>query len=495
MSQRQLAAIMFTDIVGYTALMGQDEEMGLEVVRRNRKIQQRLIKSFGGTWLKEMGDGILSSFKSAGQAVYCAAAIQKAAQNEPNLILRIGIHLGEILLERGDVFGEGVNIAARLEQMALGGGITVSESVQRIIHNKPGIITQFQGEKLLKNVKKPVGVYHLHIDPEVVDKELAIADKIIRRNGKPYPLIGLFIGTLVVLLILFAVTMEEVFHASLKVLAITTAFLSVIFYLFGFIYKEETNRKLEEFLIQINEKTGIKSIFKLFITSALAFFKRARSTKGFYLNFLILSFFVNSFSLFLTSFFVEFLVGGTIGEAYEAVINFPLYSSVKNALIGHFTAGVVCTLFDLLSFQLTYRLVVWASYARRFFEEILRILIEVVLAIFLIIQIVCLIPWFNWMLFHYDIWATYGQAWLLTYETTKDIANAVLIAMSSLFPTIMYLSLGVTILFVKISPPILINLYNGIAESLARDTRPVFGNLGFAMAIAAGFISVLLLVS
>jgi class 3 adenylate cyclase len=485
MPQRQLAAIMFTDIVGYTALMGQDEQKGLELVRRNRKIQQRLIKAFGGIWLKEMGDGILSSFQSAGQAVYCAAAIQKETKKIPELELRIGIHLGEIIFERGDVFGDGVNIAARLERMSPGRGIAVSESVHGIIHDKQGITYKSLGPRHLKNVREPIGIY----------KELILALENSRRDRKPYPLIGLVIGSLTILIILFAVTMEGAFHASLKLLAIMTAFLSVIFYLFGFIYREETNKKLEEFLIQINDKSGIKSIFKLFINSALSFFKRARSTKGFYFNFLILSFFVNSFSLFLASFLVEFLVGGTINDAYEAVINFPLYSSLKNAVTGHLTAGIVCSFFDLLSFHITYRLVLWASHANRFFQEIGRIFLEILLAALLICIIVVLIPWFNWVLFHPNLWVSYDQAWTTTFETSKDIANGVLIAVSSIFPTVAYLSLGVAILFIKISPPILITLYNRMAESLARDTRPVFGNLGFAMAIAAGFLSVLLLVS
>ena len=239
---------MFTDIEGYTALMGRDEEMAMDLVRQNRKIQQRLIRIFGGTWLKEMGDGILSSFQSAGQAAYCAAAIQKEADNIPNLVLRIGIHLGEIVIERGDVFGEGVNIASRLEHIAPGRGIVISESVKRIVENKPGVSFEFQGEKTLKNVKSPVGVYNLYIQPNVVERELTIAEKSSRPSGKPYIFIGLFIGTLIILLIIFAVTMEGVFHALLKVFAIMTAFLSVIFYLFGFIYKEETNRKLEELL-------------------------------------------------------------------------------------------------------------------------------------------------------------------------------------------------------------------------------------------------------
>ena len=98
MSQtRQLAAIMFTDIVGYTALMGEDEQKAFELLRKNRQIQQPIIKQFNGTWIKELGDGILASFYTVTDAVLCAGTIQQICSTTPNLQLRIGIHLGEVV--------------------------------------------------------------------------------------------------------------------------------------------------------------------------------------------------------------------------------------------------------------------------------------------------------------------------------------------------------------------------------------------------------------
>ena len=143
---------MFTDIVGYTALMGDDEEKGFELLIKNRQVQKLLIAKYRGKWIKEIGDGVLASFNSVSDAVYCAGAIHKACENEPDLSLSIGIHVGEVVFDGDDVFGSGVNIASRLESLAPVGGILVSESVYRNIQNKKGIHTEFIGEESLKNV-------------------------------------------------------------------------------------------------------------------------------------------------------------------------------------------------------------------------------------------------------------------------------------------------------------------------------------------------------
>ncbi|TMI83475.1 MAG: adenylate/guanylate cyclase domain-containing protein, partial [Bacteroidetes bacterium] len=114
MSQsRQLAGIMFTDIVGYTALMGEDEQKAFELLRKNRQLQRPIIEKFNGTWIKEIGDGVLASFHTVSDAVTCATQIQKACNDIDDLKLRIGIHLGEVVFEDNDVFGDGVNIASR----------------------------------------------------------------------------------------------------------------------------------------------------------------------------------------------------------------------------------------------------------------------------------------------------------------------------------------------------------------------------------------------
>jgi TolB-like protein/class 3 adenylate cyclase/tetratricopeptide (TPR) repeat protein len=161
---RQLAAIMFTDIVGYTSLMGEDELAAFELLKKNRAIQRPIIEKFNGKWLKEIGDGVLASFPTVTDAVYCAATIQKTCEEHPELKLRIGIHEGEVVFERDDVFGDGVNIASRLEPLAPIGGILVSESVHRNLGNKTNIESTFLREEQLKNVKEPIKIYSVQVN-------------------------------------------------------------------------------------------------------------------------------------------------------------------------------------------------------------------------------------------------------------------------------------------------------------------------------------------
>jgi class 3 adenylate cyclase len=104
---------MFTDIVGYTALMGKDEEQTLNLLKKNIIIHKALIKKFQGEFIKEIGDGIIASFTTNLNAVRCAIAIQQASRKE-NYQLRIGIHEGDLIFSKGDAWGDGVNVASRL---------------------------------------------------------------------------------------------------------------------------------------------------------------------------------------------------------------------------------------------------------------------------------------------------------------------------------------------------------------------------------------------
>ncbi len=202
-SSRQLAAIMFTDIVGYTALMGKDEEKAFALLEKNRQIQKPIIEKYGGKWLKEMGDGVLASFSTVSDAVYCAASIQLASEKEPDLKLRIGIHQGEVVFDSDDVFGDGVNIASRLESLAPEGGIWVSESVSRNIQNKQGIETQFIREEQLKNVNDPVRIYEVNVIGEIplVDKQTVDKgeESSTERNGSGKKFLIVVVGFMVIL--------------------------------------------------------------------------------------------------------------------------------------------------------------------------------------------------------------------------------------------------------------------------------------------------------
>ncbi len=159
MSSRQLAAIMFTDMVGYTALMGKDSAKALELVRISKEIQKPLVEKHQGQWLKEMGDGALAKFGTALDAVNCAVEIQEVARAKFDGKLRIGIHSGDITIENNDVYGDGVNIASRLESITDPGGIYISESIEKAIRGQTDVQAKYLGEIKLKNVAYGVRTY------------------------------------------------------------------------------------------------------------------------------------------------------------------------------------------------------------------------------------------------------------------------------------------------------------------------------------------------
>ena len=158
---RRLAAIMFTDIVGYTALMGNDEVKAFQLLQQNREIQKPIVEQFGGTWIKELGDGVMMSFNTISDAIYAAIRIQEVCNQSKSFLLRIGIHFGEVVFEAEDVFGDVVNIASRLQTLATPGGIWISESVHHNIANKQGIVSRYIKQEVLKNVREPVNIYEV----------------------------------------------------------------------------------------------------------------------------------------------------------------------------------------------------------------------------------------------------------------------------------------------------------------------------------------------
>ena len=134
--KRKLAAIMFTDIAGYTESMSYDESQAITTVKKKRSIIQPLIKEYNGVFVKEIGDGTLSYFSSAIDASTCAVKLQELTYDEEHLNFRVGLHIGDIVFDGQDVFGEGVNIASRLESLSPVGGICVSKTVYDELENK-----------------------------------------------------------------------------------------------------------------------------------------------------------------------------------------------------------------------------------------------------------------------------------------------------------------------------------------------------------------------
>jgi TolB-like protein/class 3 adenylate cyclase/Tfp pilus assembly protein PilF len=158
-TERKLAAIMFTDIVGYTALMAESEERGLRVRERHRSLVRPLVEQYHGDSIEVRGDESLSVFPTALDAVNCALAIEEQLRDDPELNLHLGIHLGDLVLQGGEVSGDGVNIASRICSLSEGGGLCVSGEVYRSIRNQAGIEAVPIGEHELKNVPEPVAIY------------------------------------------------------------------------------------------------------------------------------------------------------------------------------------------------------------------------------------------------------------------------------------------------------------------------------------------------
>ncbi len=158
---RQLSVILFSDMVGYTSLMGQDEQKAFDLLGKNRKIHRPIVEAFNGRWIKEIGDGIMASFNTVTDAVFAALQIQEACKLTNEYQLRIGIHMGEVIEEDGDLFGDGVNIAARIQAAAEPGSIYISEAVYQNISNKKETRTRYIRAESLKNVKDPVRIFEV----------------------------------------------------------------------------------------------------------------------------------------------------------------------------------------------------------------------------------------------------------------------------------------------------------------------------------------------
>lgn len=158
---RQLASILFTDIVGFTRMMGEDEDKTLLALDRNRSIQKRMIRKYRGKWMKEMGDGAIAIFYTASEAINCAIAIQKEVHEKEDFKLSMGVHVSEILFTEKDIFGDGVNVASRIASMAGASEICFSNIVFQNIRNRGDIYIENMGNQPLKNVDYEVEIYKI----------------------------------------------------------------------------------------------------------------------------------------------------------------------------------------------------------------------------------------------------------------------------------------------------------------------------------------------
>ena len=166
--QRRLAAVMFTDIVGYSSLTQKDERLALELLEEHRKIVRPIVAHHNGREIKTIGDAFLIEFESALEATQCAVDIQKTlhSHNEQSTVercvhLRIGIHLGDVLQRQSDVLGDAVNIASRIEPLAEADGICISQQVYDQVRNKIDWAIEDLGPHQLKNIEYPINVYRV----------------------------------------------------------------------------------------------------------------------------------------------------------------------------------------------------------------------------------------------------------------------------------------------------------------------------------------------
>ena len=171
--ERKLAAIFSADVQGYSRLMGDDEEETIRTLTNYRELMTTLIQQHHGRVVDSPGDNLLAEFASAVDAVQGAMAIQTELKTRNAELLesrqmhyRIGINIGDVVVAGERIYGDGVNIAARIESLADGGGISLSEAVHMQVKNKLAFAFTYQGEQSVKNIADPVRVYKVALDAE-----------------------------------------------------------------------------------------------------------------------------------------------------------------------------------------------------------------------------------------------------------------------------------------------------------------------------------------
>ena len=169
--ERKLAAILSADFAGYSRLMGVDEAGTLATLSAHREVVDELIRQRNGRIASTAGDSVLAEFPSVMEAVQCGVEIQQAmaARNadlseERKMLLRIGINVGDVMVKDEDVFGDGVNVAARLQGLAEPGGICISRAVRDQLRDKSPFVFEDQGERAVKNITRPVRVFTVRFE-------------------------------------------------------------------------------------------------------------------------------------------------------------------------------------------------------------------------------------------------------------------------------------------------------------------------------------------
>src|SRR6266516_4604513 len=187
--ERKLAAIMFTDMVGYSAHAQRDDKVALELLEEHRRLLRQIFPRFHGIEIKTIGDAFLVEFGSALEAAQCAIEIQRTlakrnhdVTSDRRIELKIGIHIGDVVHREGDVYGDGVNIASRIEALAGAGGICVSTDVERQIHNALEARLKKLAPTELKNISVPMDLFRIVL-PWERDTRLTAKSEIRKRQS------------------------------------------------------------------------------------------------------------------------------------------------------------------------------------------------------------------------------------------------------------------------------------------------------------------------
>jgi len=233
--QRKLAAIMFTDMVGYSALSQRDEKLAQELLEEHRRLLREIFPRFNGTEIKTIGDAFLVEFGSALEAAQCAIEIQRSlakrdadAPADRQIQVRIGIHIGDVVHRGGDVYGDGVNIASRIEPLASPGGICLSMDVERQIRN--AVETRF--EKLapteLKNISVPMELFRIVLPWERETRLTPDREKPDVRQRRSIPVGWIAALALVAILAAGAAYYFTAYRAATKTTAISEKSIAVL---------------------------------------------------------------------------------------------------------------------------------------------------------------------------------------------------------------------------------------------------------------------------
>ncbi len=201
---RKLSAVLFADIAGYTAMMQEDEKNALQLINKFKKDIEKQTGKFNGRIVQYYGDGCLLTFESSTEAVDCAISLQHVFSESPEVPVRIGIHMGEILFKNNGAFGNGVNIASRIESMGIPGSILVSKTVRDQIINKSSFLLASLGTFHFKNVSEPIEVFALANEGFVIPDKSDLQGKFKTPTKKKIPK-WVAIGVPVLLLAVIAI--------------------------------------------------------------------------------------------------------------------------------------------------------------------------------------------------------------------------------------------------------------------------------------------------